>query len=64
MNSRHIGGFAVIHRHTGGLENSLHIISVKVSIHRHTGGLENKFWTSNRGWVIHRHTGGLEKLLR
>ncbi|CAB5503825.1 hypothetical protein THERMOS_1845 [Bathymodiolus thermophilus thioautotrophic gill symbiont] len=32
--------YYIIHRHTGGLENSPNLSSVILSIHRHTGGLE------------------------
>ena len=52
----------MIHRHTGGLENTrkqqIHIRS----IHRHTGGLEKSQSAPQNRISIHRHTGGLEKL--
>ena len=57
--SRQLHG-CLIHRHTGGLENSDFDLFVNLNIHRHTGGLE-KFTSKCRSVQrIHRHTGGLE----
>ena len=53
----------MIHRHTGGLENSLYILSMTGDIHRHTGGLEIYSLPAYCFVKIHRHTGGLEKVV-
>ena len=52
---------ALIHRHTGGLENQAVFYYLGQTIHRHTGGLEIKLPYRFKHGEIHRHTGGLEK---
>ena len=51
----------ILHRHTGGLENTGFDFNAIVNLHRHTGGLEIDHVIAGDVHVLHRHTGGLEK---